>query len=1288
MYDTGDLARWFPDGRIAHLGRNDHQVKIRGHRVELGDVEARLSECAGVGDVAVTVHEGADGAAQLVAYYAGDDALSQALRFQARNSLPGYMLPSHFVALASLPRTPNGKLDRNALPAPGVELRGHRQSAPPIGTTEEVLAEIVGELLSVGQVGREDDFFALGGHSLLIMRLVALVHTRFGIQLDAARVYANPTVAAIAAAVQAATPVVRPAIDVQAGDGPLPLSLMQQRLWFLSLLEGASQAYHLRAALRLRGQLDRDALTRAMDTIVARHEILRTRFVVGESGPVQVRDRASLFELEQVDLSECADAATHLARLSGTEEGLDLAQAHGIRARQVRLSSGEHVLTVTLHHLVSDGWSLGVLFEELASLYAAYSSGHKNPLPALPIQYGDYAVWQRAQLADDVMQRQRAYWLERLSGAPALLELPTDRPRPAQQRYAGASVDFVFDSTITRGLRALAQQDGATLFMTVLSGWAVLLRRLSGQSDLVIGTAASGRSRSELHKLIGLFVNTLALRLRLGDEGTVSELLQQAKEVVVGAQQHQELPFEQVVEALNPARALSHSPVFQVLLAWNDAPMPQLSLPGLATTSEPVVMRYAQFDLTLSLQPVDDELRGTLNYATSLFDHSTAERHVNLLRRVLEEMVVDRYRCLSELSWLCETDVRQLAEWNSTDVQYAERELCVHEVFEAQVRRTPHGKAVVFEGECLSFVELNARANRLARHLRGHGVGPGARVAVCAERSVELVVALLSVLKAGGCYVPLDPRYPTERLSWMLDDCTPALVLTQGAGRGALESLASSLPALDLSSDNALWSAQEASDLPSSSSSDAPAYVIYTSGSTGAPKGAMNAHRGVVNRLVWMGRDYGLTENSVVLHKTPFTFDVSVWELFCPLAFGCCMVVARPDAHQDPAYLRELIDRHRVTWVHFVPSLLRVFLEHAAAAQCTSVERVFCSGEVLSAELAERAQQVLEGAVLTNLYGPTEAAVDVTAWQCKRGASTIPIGRPVANTRIYILDESKRPVPVGVPGELYIAGVQVGAGYLNRREENAACFLNDPFSQEASARMYRTGDWARWRSDGNLLYLGRNDHQVKVRGIRIELEEIEVTLARFTGVAEVAVRTYEFEPNDIRLVAYFRALPGALGNGADVEALRKWARALLPEHMVPNLFQQLGEFPLLPNGKLDRRALPRPKTSAPPEPGREPEGELEKLTAELWSELLGVAELRAESDFFALGGHSLLAARFIAAFQEQARRVVPLRLLFEAPTIEAFAAAAAACQHIEEAIRTPAEEAALRLKVLMEEGNR
>jgi arthrofactin-type cyclic lipopeptide synthetase C len=1039
----------------------------------------------------------------------------------------------------------------------------------------------------------------------------------------------------------------------------VPLSFAQQRLWFLAQMEGVSGAYHMPFGLRLSGELDIVALKRALDRIVWRHEALRTNFEAVDGEPVQriaAPDRG--FELQEHDLSGHADEAAELAQRMQEEADRPFDLEHGrlVRGQLIRLAAQEHVLLITMHHIVSDGWSMEVFARELSVLYGAYRAGEPDPLPALPIQYADYAVGQRQRLTGAVLERQSEYWRRTLAGAPGLLELPTDRARPAQQSFAGEVLELALDTELTRGLKALSRRHGMTLYMLVVAGWAAVLARLSGQAEVVIGTVVANRTRPEVEALIGFFVNTLALRVEV--KGSVAEMLERVKARALEAQEHQELPFEQVVEIVKPARSLAQAPIFQVLLAWQSNGTRTPQLPGLQAAPLQSAYKVAKFDLDLGLGEVNEQIVGDLGYATALFDRATVERHIGYLRQALAALAADERQAVDRIDLLSAAERSQLlVEWNQTDA--ALPDCCLHVLVEEQAQRQPQAIAVSDGTRQLSYADLNAGANRLARHLRTRGVGPDALVAICLDRGVDLLMGLLGVLKAGGAYVPMDPSNPRQRLNDILEDAQPRVVLTHRRLRAILPPCRAAVIALD--EDWNSISEQSPDNLIPEALGVSPsnlAYVLFTSGSTGRPKGVMIEHRSVVNLLCSMCAEPGINRDDRVLAFTTVSFDIAAFELFLPLLVGAEVVFANSEMATDGWLMGQLIQQRDVTVLQATPATWRLLLEDKSWR--APRVRALSGGEALACSLAG---QVLERVhALWNGYGPTETTIystlqPITAGSAGASASE-PIGRPVANTRIYILDGHYEPVPIGVAGEIYIGGIGVGRGYLGKPELTLERFLPDPFSSEPGSRMYRTGDLARWRADGRIEFLGRNDFQVKLRGFRIELGEIEARLAEHPSVREAVVLAREDQAGDKRLVAYVTPAAAAQNSaaGIDVEALRTHLGSQLPEYMVPAAYVSLAKLPLTPSGKLDRKALPAPDADAYLRRGYEPPvGEVETTVARIWAEVLNLKRVGRHDNFFELGGHSLLVVK-VASLLRQSGFETTVAEFFNHPTVESFAA--------------------------------
>jgi amino acid adenylation domain-containing protein len=1058
-----------------------------------------------------------------------------------------------------------------------------------------------------------------------------------------------------------------------------PTSYSQQRLWFIDQLEPNNPAYHIFDVINFTGALDVDALRRSLEEMARRHESLRTTFSSNDGQPVQVVSPPSRsFSLSRVDLSRFSETErqAELQRLS-TEEAsgaFDLERGPLWRTMLARLSGEEHVLLLTMHHIISDAWSMQLLTGELETLYEAYRQGEESPLEELPIQYADFAVWQREWLQGDELERQLKYWRERLAGAPEVLELPTDKPRPSVLSPSGANQPLSISKRLTERLKLLSQGEGATLFMTLLAAFKTLLHCYAGQDDIVVGSPVANRGRQELESLIGFFTNTLALRTDMSGDPSFRELLGRVKEICLGAYAHQDLPFEKLVEELEPERSLSHAPLVQVmfqLLNNSAAALEETTAQSLAaeeSAHDEMGFESATVisEIGIDLFESDGGLAGRIEYSTDLFEHESVRRMMRHWLTLLEAIAEDPERRLSELPLMSEAERRRLLfDWNSTAREYSAQQ-CLHQLFEAQAERDPLAIAVVFEGEQLSYGELNLRANKLARFLRRLGVGPEVSVAFCFERCVEALVAVLGILKAGGVCVGVDPEYPEERVAFMLGDSATQLILTQQKFSSRLPESSVRVVCVDAEWERIAREPRE--NLESEADAENAAFVIYTSGSTGRSKGVTLNHRGLANRILWGQEAQPLGVDDCVLQHFSYCFDFAVWEIFTALIAGARLALARPGGQQDAAYLASLIAEQRVTVAGFVPSMLDLLLDEPGIARCDSLRRIFCGGEALTVELQERCLSRL-GAELQNTYGPTEASIDVTFWVCGRegeqrdeqrseGRKTVPIGEPIANTQLYLLDRRSQPVPVGVPGELHIGGHSLARGYLNHPALTAEKFIPNPFSAEAGARLYKTGDLARYLSSGAIEFIGRLDQQLKIRGFRVEPGEIEAALAHHPSVREALVMARDRAPDGKQLVAYLVANPdGAALNGELQGELRRFLKERLPDYMIPSAFVRLEAWPLLPNGKVDRRALPDPLEERF---GAEamyvaPQTELERTIAGIWQELFGLELISVESNFFELGGHSLIMVRVHSRLREALSREVPLIDLFRYPTIGSLA---------------------------------
>ncbi len=1254
LYRTGDVARWRSDGVLEYVGRSDSQVKLRGYRIELGEIESLLRGHEAVSEAIAVVREENPGNALLLAYVVGKErvVLDKAeLLVYLRQQLPDYMVPSILMVLDRLPLTPHGKIDRKALPTPE---RSGNNTIPqrPRTPVEDVLVNIWEDVLGLPDLGLQENFFDLGGHSLLATQVISRVREAFHVEVPLATLFEYPTVTALGTQIERSLRAGQlsevPPLRSAPRDHPLPLSFAQQRLWFLDQFTPGSTVYNMPSATRLRGRLDVRSLAASLNTIVQRHEVLRTSFPAGPDGqPFQAIAPSLELPLNLIDLSALPEQkreeeCLHYARKE-EQQLFDLAHGPLLRFTLLQIDEQEHVLLFTMHHIISDGWSLSVLVRELSELYESHLRAVPPQLSPLPIQYADYALWQREWLDGEVLDRQIAYWRDLLSDAPPLLTLPTDFARPRIPHFQGTPLEFKLSDDIAEQLRALSRREGVTMFMVLLAAYAVLLHRYSGQSRIVIGVPMAGRSPLEVEPLIGLFINTLPLCIDMSGNPTFQQLLRRVRQLVLEAYTHQHVPFEKLVEELQPERDISHAPIFQAAFIYNGDEPQCRSLGDISIEPLELETSVAKFDLSLALFESNGSISGSLSYDFALFLPETANRIMSAFECLLISIIRDISSRISLLQLLTANERHQvLYEWNKTEVRFP-NPMCLDELIEFQCKETPEAIAVEFENSQLTYGQLNERSNRIAALLDGISTGPGSVIALCMERSLDLVIALFGILKAGAAYLPLDTEHPKPQLEFMIATAKPAAILVQ---RQFLDLFTQSSQIICVDDLLALDITLARTHL--NRAFDQVAYVIYTSGSTGSPKAVANTHRAIYNRLVWMQDKYGLNETDRVLQKTPYTFDVSVWEFFWPLITGARLILARPDGHKDPAYLKDLIRHGHVTTVHFVPSMLRAFLEEPDIEDCVGIRRVVCSGEPLSFSLQQHFFKRLNSE-LHNLYGPTEAAIDVTYWRCEEDLPTscrIPIGRPIANTQTYVLDGDLEPVPIGVIGELYLAGEGLAQGYLNRPELTADRFIPSPFSK--GRRMYRTGDLARWINGGTLDYVGRIDQQVKIRGFRVELGEIESILQRHESVGEAVVVMREDTPGDQRLVAY---VTSAADRRPEAGELIEYAKERLPVYMVPALVVVLEKLPLTANGKIDRKALPAVEWGGAIDEGANARTPVEEVLAGIWARTLGLEEVGIYDNFFDLGGHSLLATQVMSRVREAFGVDLPLRALFEASTV-------------------------------------
>ncbi|MFI8083400.1 amino acid adenylation domain-containing protein [Kitasatospora sp. NPDC086009] len=1311
-YRTGDLVRRRADGALEYVGRVDDQVKIGGVRIEPGEIEALLATDPSVAAAVVAAHRSGTGDTRLTAYVvaaAGARIEPDGLRARLAAALPEAMVPSAVVELDELPLTPNGKVDRRRLPAAEPERPAARAWEAPRTDAERTVAALMAEVLDVERVGAHDDFFLLGGYSLLAIKLVLRLRRAFGIELTVGELFHAPTVAGLAARIDGASgtgaDTAADAVRPVGRDRPLPLSFGQQRMWFLDQLEPGSHEYVVPLALRLTGPLDTAALRGALDALSARHEVLRTRYRSEGGDPVQVVDPAGPVDFTLTDLSAGPDAEAGARALVDelARSPFDLAQGHPLRATLIRTAPEDHLLVLTLHHIAFDAWSTNVYLRELDLAYRSFT----EDAPALPapepVQYADFAVWQREQQDAGRLDHQLAYWRDRLGGLTPV-ELPTDRLRSAVRDSRGANVVVEVAPEVGRAVTELAGRHGATPFMVLLAVFQVMLHRYTGLDDLAVGTPVAGRTRQETEDLVGFFTNNLVIRNDLAGNPAFPDLLDHVRGSVLDAFAHQDVPFEHLVDALRPERDLSRNPLFQVMFEHQHLAGVPARLGAAAVEPVRAGLEIAKFDLTVTVKERGGRMYCWFEYATALFDRATVERMAGHYLTLIGSVTAAPGARIGDLGMLTDEERHTvLTRWadpaggRAAELDPVEEHgLCVPELFARQARRTPDAVAVVFGDQRLSYAELDARADRFAARLRALGVTSETVVGSLLERGVEAVVVLLAVLKAGGSYVPFDPQHPAERLEFMLADAGPELVVTTGAFADRVTG-SHRVVLADGTDDGTHTDDGTAAGTDSAATEAEPvlirpenlAYVIYTSGSTGRPKGVMIEHRSYAHHCRVIADQYGIAPGERVVLLSALTFDVAMDQIAATLVAGATIVVADP-VFWTPAELPVRLAEHGVTVVEITPSYYRAVLESPDLHLLSGLKLMNVGSDVVTGLDARRwAQTGLPARFLCN-YGPTEATVTCLLHPVSEvpaegdEASALPLGRPVPGTRAHILDADQRPVPVGVPGELYLGGVRLARGYHRRPELTAERFVPDPFGGEPGGRLYRTGDLARHRPDGTIEFLGRIDQQVKVRGLRIELGEIEAALARHPALQEAVVTAPETAPGERRLAAYLVARPGS--PMPDVAELRGHLRALLPEYMIPALWVPLDALPLTASKKADRKALPD-ASAALAGGAREhlaPRDPAEEAVAAIWGEVLGVERIGVQDDFFALGGHSLLATRVLARLRETFAVELPLRLLFEATTVARLTEAVTDAVEAEITALTDEEVAGL----LAEEGHR
>ena len=1279
MYYTGDLGQMLPDGCLIHKGRKDFRVKIRGYGVDLVEVERTLRSHRAIKDAVVIAKQRESGDARLIAYYTAEsqpEVSTDELRKFLGANLADYMIPSAFVKLKALPLTSNGKVNRNALPEPGQERPELKDAYQlPRNATERALVKIWEDLLEIRPVGIHDNFFDLGGDSLTATRLVSEVVKNVGWELTLQKLFQRATVGELAAAIDQQrgpksendAPVRLPAVSTKSvsRDCLLPLSHAQQGLWFLDQLHPGSFTYNLFSAYRFKGNLDIAALEKGFNEIIRRHEILRTVFKLVDNSPVQVILQSLHIEIPVIDLQRIAseeERRTEVRRLSTQEAQRPFDLSHGplLRITLFRLAQDDYVLLRAIHHAVFDAWSSGVLNRELAQLYEAFSKGEPSPLPDLSIQYANYALWQCRCFETGALQDQLAYWKTQLANLSPL-PLPTDKPRPSINNYRGARRYYKLSRELSEGLRALTRRYGVTLFTTLLAAFQTLISRYSGQTDVVIGSAVAGRNHREFDQSIGQFLNMVALRTDLSGSPTFAEVTARVWTVCLEALSHQDLPFQRVVEELRPARDLSHDPLIQVAFAFVGTMNNPPRLPGIEVSELEVETGIAKFDLQLEIEDRGEFLGGFLDYNVDLFEADTILRMLEHFRIVLESVVINPDRPILEIPLLTKAERQKLLiEWNDSARDHA-KDKCIQQMFEEQAERIPEAVAVAFKDQKLTYRELNNRANQLAHYLQRLGVGPDMLVGICMERSIEMVVGLLGILKAGGAYLPLDPEHPKERLEFMLANARVTVLLIQeglreDAGSKTDDSDSrSTRPDLQirrvcLDRDWELIARESESDPETITTTDNLAYVIYTSGSTGQPKGVQITHKSVLNLIFWHHQAFSVTPSDRATQLAGSGFDAAVWELWPYLTVGASIHVPDEMTRLDAASLRDWLVAQAIT-ISFVPPVLAESLMALEWPRETTLRALLTGGDTLHIYPPE----TLPFPVFNN-YGPTEYTVVATSAQVSPNSHPVhfpSIGRPIANTQVYILDRQLQPVPIGVAGELHIGGDGVARGYLNQPELTAEKFVYHSFNEEPARRLYKTGDLARYTPEGNIEFIGRVDNQVKVRGYRVELGEIETMLGQHPMVQSSVAVVREDTPGDKRLVAYVVGREKSF-DGAEI---RKYLKQRLPEYMVPSAFILLDALPLTPNGKIDRSALPAPDQGRPDLGSvyQAPRTPMEETLAAIWSEVLKLDRVGIRDNFFELGGHSLMATQIISRVRGCLSIELPLRTMFESSTVEQMA---------------------------------
>ncbi|MGB7604620.1 MAG: amino acid adenylation domain-containing protein, partial [Lutisporaceae bacterium] len=1231
MYKTGDLVRWSQDGNIEFLGRIDHQVKIRGYRIELGEVEARILSCEGIKEATVIARE-AEGNKYICAYITGNREFTVSeLREYLLKELPEYMIPTYFIQLDKLPLTANGKIDRKALPEPDGSITTGTEYVAPSNETEEKLVSIWQEVLGIQKVGINDNFFELGGHSLKAINIAAKINRELNVSVPLAEMFKTPTIKGLASYVKGTKQSIYSRIEPVEEKDYYPLSSAQKRIYALQQFEENNISYNMPMVMTLEGELDKTRLEETFNKLIQRHEALRTSFEVIEGEPVQIVHRAAGFEIEyaEADKEKASEIAVEFVK------AFDLSKAPLIRVTLAKIKDKEHILMIDKHHIISDGISTGILTKEFMELYDG------KELTELRIQYKDFAVWQNEMFKSGEIKKQEEYWLKAFEGEVPVLNMPTDYQRPSIQSFEGDNISIELSEELTGKLKQIAKETGSTMYMVLLSAYNVLLSKYSGQADIIIGSPIAGRPHADLQSIMGMFVNTLAMRNYPESSKTFKEFLEEVKANSLQAFENQDYQFEELIDKLNIKRDLSRNPLFDVMFSMQNLDAGEMQIEGLTFKPYEIDNNIAKFDMTITAVELNKTIMLSLNYCTKLFNKQTIENMSKHLTNILSSISSNTNLMLSEVEMLSEEEKHQvLIDFNNTEADYP-REKTINQLFEEQVDKTPDNIAVEYENTKLTYNELNAKANDLAIILQNKEVEADSIVGIMIDRSLDMIIGIMATLKAGGAYLPIDPEYPKDRIEYMLSDSNTKILLTQSHLAKDMEFEGETIIIEDIA-----YSAEGSSVTKINKATDL-AYIIYTSGSTGKPKGVMIEHKSVVNLAYSQINQFKVNEKDRILQFSTICFDASIEQIFIALLSGAALILVNKDTILDIQAFEEYIIKHEVTHIHAVPT----FLSNINYRKEYKVKRVVAGGDICPINLAKYWNEHCD---FYNEYGPTETTVTsimLLAKNITEETNNLSIGKPINNLQIYILDKNKNLQPTGIPGELYIAGDCLARGYLNREELTAERFIENPFALVHGEKMYKTGDLASWLPDGNIEFLGRLDNQVKVRGFRIELGEIETRILSYEGIEEAIVIAREEEGGNSYLCAYITGI-----REFTISELREHLAEELPEYMIPAYILQLDKLPLTTNGKIDRKALPEPDGSINTGVEYEaPSNEIQEKLAEIWSEVLGIEKVGINDNFFELGGHSLKAINIIAKINKELNVSVPLREMFKTPTIKGLA---------------------------------